>query len=169
MLIEQFRLWYQHECDCNAKIVTMIRSVPETNQTRREFSKVLILFSHLILARKNWIHRLQTSEDLGIWVLENTSLSELELMCAEIQESWTAYLEHQTDETISERFNWSYEDKKLSWIIAEMLAQLNGHSWYHRGQIAQLVDLLGGEVVDTDFVFWTKGLDGWIYMNRANR
>jgi uncharacterized damage-inducible protein DinB len=31
-----------------------------------------------------------------------------------------------------------------------------GHAWYHRGQIAMLVKDLGGETVDTDYIFWNR-------------
>jgi uncharacterized damage-inducible protein DinB len=37
-----------------------------------------------------------------------------------------------------------------------VLTQTFGHAWYHRGQIAQLVALLGGKPVDTDYISWCK-------------
>ncbi|MFL6198680.1 MAG: DinB family protein [Thermoanaerobaculia bacterium] len=40
--------------------------------------------------------------------------------------------------------------------ILYILTQLFGHSWYHRGQIAQLVRALGAEPAVTDFVFWSR-------------
>ena len=64
------------------------------------------------------------------------------------------YLDSLTDETAAETFRWG-SPRIYTWKIDEMLTQLNGHGWYHRGQIVQLVDSLGGEVVDTDFIFWT--------------
>jgi uncharacterized damage-inducible protein DinB len=41
------------------------------------------------------------------------------------------------------------------WQLVDLLTQLFGHAWYHRGQIAMLVKDLGGETVDTDFIFWS--------------
>jgi uncharacterized damage-inducible protein DinB len=38
--------------------------------------------------------------------------------------------------------------------VEVQVIQLFGHASYHRGQIALLVDQLGGEVVDTDYVDW---------------
>ena len=35
--------------------------------------------------------------------------------------------------------------------IGMQIEQLAGHAAYHRGQIALLVDQLGGEVQDTDY------------------
>ena len=36
------------------------------------------------------------------------------------------------------------------------MTQVNGHAWYHRGQIGMLVSRLGGKFVDTDLVLWDK-------------
>ncbi|MGC3966918.1 MAG: hypothetical protein QM775_05970 [Pirellulales bacterium] len=36
------------------------------------------------------------------------------------------------------------------------LTQVFGHAWYHRGQIAQLVAMLGGKAVDTDYILWCR-------------
>jgi uncharacterized damage-inducible protein DinB len=40
--------------------------------------------------------------------------------------------------------------------VEEVLTQLFGHSWYHRGQIAMLVRAAGGEPAVTDFIFWCR-------------
>ena len=40
--------------------------------------------------------------------------------------------------------------------VDDILTQLFGHSWYHRGQIALLVRSIGAEPAVTDFVFWTR-------------
>jgi uncharacterized damage-inducible protein DinB len=40
--------------------------------------------------------------------------------------------------------------------IADVLAQLYGHSWYHRGQIAMLVRTAGGQPAVTDLIYWCR-------------
>ena len=40
--------------------------------------------------------------------------------------------------------------------IEDILAQLYGHSWYHRGQIACWSAPAGGEPAVTDFVYWCR-------------
>jgi len=40
--------------------------------------------------------------------------------------------------------------------VEDILAQLFGHSWYHRGQIALLVRSIGAEPAATDFVYWAR-------------
>ena len=40
--------------------------------------------------------------------------------------------------------------------IEDILTQLFGHSWYHRGQIAMLIRAAGGEPAVTDLIFWCR-------------
>ena len=42
------------------------------------------------------------------------------------------------------------------YLIEDILAQLFGHSWYHRGQIALLVRAAGGEPAVTDLIYWSR-------------
>lgn len=44
----------------------------------------------------------------------------------------------------------------VRYVVEDILTQLFGHSWYHRGQIALLVRACGGQPAETDFVFWTR-------------
>jgi uncharacterized damage-inducible protein DinB len=43
---------------------------------------------------------------------------------------------------------------EFSLPIEVQIVQLIGHASYHRGQVALLVDQLGGETVDTDYADW---------------
>ena len=52
---------------------------------------------------------------------------------------------------------WDAPDgRRYRWDVEGILTQTFGHTWYHRGQIAQLVAGLGGTAVDTDYVLWCK-------------
>ena len=46
-LLERYRLWYEHEKDCNAKMLAMLESVPETNRTDARFQQAVSLADHL--------------------------------------------------------------------------------------------------------------------------
>ena len=50
----------------------------------------------------------------------------------------------------------SEKGDRYRWPLIDLLTQLFGHAWYHRGQIALLVKDLGGEPVDTDYIFWSR-------------
>ena len=72
-------------------------------------------------------------------------------------ESWADYLETLTDEELGRSFE--YQSLDAGWfrgVVEDILTQLFGHSWYHRGQIAMLVKSSGGEPAITDFVYWSR-------------
>ena len=50
----------------------------------------------------------------------------------------------------------SFEGQRDRNTDGDILTQLFGHSWYHRGQIALLIRSIGAEPAITDFVFWTR-------------
>jgi uncharacterized damage-inducible protein DinB len=50
----------------------------------------------------------------------------------------------------------SWDGPRYRNSIEDILTQLFGHSWYHRGQIALLLRSSGSEPAATDFVFWCR-------------
>ena len=56
-------------------------------------------------------------------------------------------------------FDYAFRDAGKRWNILGQLMQLVGHSYYHRGQIALLVDQLGGTTTDTDYFYWMVAQD----------
>ncbi len=48
----------------------------------------------------------------------------------------------------------SVPEANRSDVRFQQAVTLAGHASCHRGQIALLVDQLGGETVDTDYVYW---------------
>jgi uncharacterized damage-inducible protein DinB len=74
-----------------------------------------------------------------------------------MEASWSTYLSQLTDAELARIFEYrSYDGSRFRNSIEDILTQLFGHSWYHRGQIAQLIRRLGAEPAVTDFVFWTR-------------
>jgi len=72
-----------------------------------------------------------------------------------IEDRWTAYLSNLSDENLDVDFDFHISPKVgYRWNIEGQIRQLVGHGFYHRGQIAMLVDQLGGKTVDTDYLFW---------------
>jgi uncharacterized damage-inducible protein DinB len=64
------------------------------------------------------------------------------------------YLDQLEDTDLARVFE--YEGPRFRNTIEEILTQLFGHSWYHRGQIAQLLRSIGAEPAVTDYVFWAR-------------
>ena len=62
-----------------------------------------------------------------------------------------------TDSDLGRVFTYrTTEGEPFQSLIADMLTQLYGHSLYHRGQIAMLVRIVGGQPAMTDFIFWSR-------------
>src|SRR5262245_66408366 len=86
-----------------------------------------------------------------------TPLEELPGLVAATETAWRQYVEGLDEAELAREFEWQMADsRRYRWHVEGVLTQVFGHAWYHRGQIAQLVAALGGQAVDTDYIFWSK-------------
>src|SRR5262249_26385470 len=85
------------------------------------------------------------------------TLDELREGLAAMEHGWDAYLACLTDDGMARAFE--YKSSDAAWlrsVVEDILTQLFGHSWYHRGQIAMLVRASGGEPAVVDLVHWSR-------------
>jgi uncharacterized damage-inducible protein DinB len=88
---------------------------------------------------------------------ENVELAAVAAELAMIQERWADALGSMDDERLGRLFEYkSLDAGRFRNRIEDILTQLFGHSWYHRGQIAMLVRAAGGEPAATDLVYWCR-------------
>ncbi len=154
-LADRFRIWYDYERDCNSKTMQMLESVPESQRNSSSFQKAVDRLAHLIHARLRWLHRLGHWPEMPKPFPENTLLSDLPAMLRKTEDAWVDYLHDLDDEKLKATIEWVLPDGKQYRLNLEaILTQTFGHAWYHRGQIAQLVAVLGGKAVDTDYIFY---------------
>lgn len=159
--MDRLQTWYEHEKDSNDKMIAMIESVPESHRAEARFGRAVDLASHLAACRENWLDRMiAKGEDQGPWWQENTELASLRPRFQNIERRWSEYLTAITEADLARDFEFAGSDgTRYRWSIEGQIIQLVGHAFYHRGQIAMLVDELGGETVDTDFLFWAYQRD----------
>jgi uncharacterized damage-inducible protein DinB len=156
-LADRFRRWYEYERDCNAKSLAMLASVPVERRTAAEFQKAVDRMAHLVVARQRWLHRLGHWPEVKGLFPQGTELTALSALVAEIEAAWVAYLSGLDEEELARTLEWEAMDgRRYRWDVEGVLTQVSGHAWYHRGQIAQLVAMLGGKAVDTDYILWCK-------------
>jgi uncharacterized damage-inducible protein DinB len=156
-LADRFRRWYEYERDCNAKSLAMLESVPAERRDSPEFRKACDCLAHLCAARRRWLHRLGHLPEAPGLFPQGTELAALPALVAETEAPWVAYLEKLDECELARSLEWVAADgKRYRWDVEGVLTQTFGHAWYHRGQIAQLVAVLGGKTVDTDYIFWSK-------------
>ena len=157
-LSDRFRYWFKHECHANSLALQSIDSVPEIGREKPEYQRALQIFSHIVAARKIWLER------FGILPLsskamfpDQVNLDEVTKNWTEVSAFWQNYLETMTDEKLAETFQYKSMDAgHFGNTIEEVLTQLNGHAWYHRGQIAMLVRTAGGQPAITDLIYWCR-------------
>lgn len=156
-LIERFRHWYDYERDCNAKVIAMVESVPEDRRGSDAFTKAVGKASHIIAARHMWMHRLGESDDRPENPFPTMTVVELPGYTARVEALWTAYLARVTEDQVVADIEWVGPDgKRRRAPLANVLTQIFGHAWYHRGQIAMLVKEAGGTPMDTDYIYWDR-------------
>ena len=156
-LIDRYRRWFEYERDSHAKTLASLHAVVPELRARDEFGKAVYLMGHVVAARRMWLFRLGfLKEDTDLFTRE-IGLPDLAGQVAEMERLWQDYLGQLTDSDVARVFEYrSYEGDRFRNSVEDILTQLFGHSWYHRGQIAMLLRAIGAEPAVTDLVFWTR-------------
>jgi uncharacterized damage-inducible protein DinB len=158
--LDRHRQLYDYERHGNAKLLAMIESVPDAQRADARFQQAVNLAAHLAVCRENWLNWMN---DEGLprspWFPTDADLVSLRGRFAAVEERWVAYLASLTDADLERVFTFADSGKEWTWYIEGQILQLSGHANYHRGQIALLVDQLGGTTVDTDYADWAYERD----------
>jgi uncharacterized damage-inducible protein DinB len=155
---DQYRRWFEYEQDVHAKVLQALASVPSERRSGPEYRKAVQLLGHLVAARQVWLFRLGIlAKPPDAFFPENRDLGEVVKDLQAVQAAWTDYLARLTDADLDRPFEYrSLDAGRFRNRLGDVLAQLFGHSWYHRGQIAMLVRAAGGEPAITDFIYWCR-------------
>ena len=157
---EKYRRWFEYEKDSHAKVLASFALTPNQLQSSEAFQKAVDLMAHIISARWLWLYRLGVAKEKPSEIFpKNITVGEMSTRAEQMQAAWSAYLNRLTDRELARAFEYqSHEGPWYRNTIEEILTQLFGHSWYHRGQIASLLRSIGAEPAETDFIFWTREL-----------
>jgi uncharacterized damage-inducible protein DinB len=158
-LLERFRQWFDYEQDAHAKVLASFDTVPPERRDTQEFRKAVSLLGHIVAARRVWLFRLGVIPTAGALFLDdqNPDVTRVASEWAEVRQHWAHYLASIDDAELNRVFEYqSFDAGRFRNRVEEILAQLFGHSWYHRGQIAVLVRAAGGTPAITDLVYWCR-------------
>ena len=156
-LIDRYRRWFDYEKDSHARTIASLHAVPEELRDGEAFRRAVYLMGHIVAARRMWLFRLGITDQNAELFPQDVTLEQVTDQVSEMETLWSAYLMRVDDFDLEQVFEYqSYEGPRFRNTIEEILTQLFGHSWYHRGQIAQLVRSMGMEPAVTDFVFWAR-------------
>jgi uncharacterized damage-inducible protein DinB len=156
-MIERYRRWFEYEQDSHAKTIASLNAVAPEQRETEQFAKALYLMGHLIAARRMWLFRLGFLKQNAELFPGTPDLAALPAQLSEVESYWVDYLNQLTDVELARVFEYrSYEGQMFRDSVEDILTQMFGHSWYHRGQIAMLLRSIGAEPAVTDFVFWAR-------------
>lgn len=155
---DRYRRWFEYEKDAHAKMLASLVGVPPGQHAAPGYRQALTLAAHIVAARRLWLFRLGALDTPPQeFFPQDVELAELRRGFAEMHGLWSKYLEDLDDSDLARTFEYaSLEGPRFRNTVEDVLTQLFGHSWYHRGQIAQLVRGLGAEPAETDLIFWAR-------------
>ena len=127
------------------------------------YQEALDLFAHLMACRRLWLFRAGGVESGPSTMAEifpkGTTRDSLDVLLEAMIADWRPYLAALDHAELGRRFEYSsMEGDRFSNSVEEILTQLFGHAWHHRGQIMSIVRRCGGEPRATDFVLWCRRL-----------
>jgi uncharacterized damage-inducible protein DinB len=156
--VAEYRRWFEYEKDSHRKVMDSFESVPRDQRSSPSFHKALDIMGHIVAARRMWLFRLGvTAERPDQLFPSGTTLDGVADHLKIMEQSWTGDLESLNDEKLEEAFEYqSLDAGRCRSVLGDILTQLFGHSWYHRGQIASLVKAAGGQPAITDFIYWSR-------------
>jgi uncharacterized damage-inducible protein DinB len=156
-IADRYRRWFDYERDSHAKTLASLNAVDPKLRSSPLFQKAVDLMAHLVAARLTWLFRLGvTSEKVELFP-QTASLADLQPEVERMEAAWATYLSEINDAELERVFEYqSYEGSRFRNSVEDIFTQLFGHSWYHRGQIAQLLRMIGAEPAITDLVFWAR-------------
>jgi uncharacterized damage-inducible protein DinB len=156
--IDQYRRWFEYEKDSHRKVMAAFETVPPDQQHFPAYQKALDIMAHIIMARRMWLFRLGITADRPANAFPTgVKLAELASLLKEMERDWDAYLQKATDDQLSQSLEYqSLDAGRFRSSVEDILAQLFGHSWYHRGQIASLVKAAGGHPAISDLIYWSR-------------
>ena len=151
---EFYRHAFEQEIAANHAMLKMLRSVPEEGRSDPRFQRAVNTAAHMASCRQNFLDIFK-GETLVLQEAfeERSSFEMLESRFTAMEEAWKSYLSQVDDATIDGDFVFADNGRWRLSLEAQMF-QLVGHAAYHRGQVVLLVDLLGGETFNTDYIDW---------------
>jgi uncharacterized damage-inducible protein DinB len=157
-MIDRYRRWFAYERDAHAKVFASLETVPPDRRDGPEFRRAVSLAAHIVAARRLWLGRLGVIPPApGGLFPDDADPDRVAAEWREVEGLWADFLARLDDEALGRDFEYqSLDAGRFRNRVEDILAQLFGHSWYHRGQIAMLVRAAGGQPAITDLIYWCR-------------
>jgi uncharacterized damage-inducible protein DinB len=120
-------------------------------------SKALDLLSHILLAEKIWLARLNGEDSSAIPTFQQLSKEVCEETAVQLHRDYLDFIDRLLETDLDRSIVYkNTKDIEFTTPIREILMHVGFHGVYHRGQIALLVRDGGGTAVNTDFITFTR-------------
>ncbi len=147
----------------NKRVLDSIAALDSGQFTRSlggSYPSVQATLTHILWAEWVWLERWQGRSPQELFMPEEfPSVSALKVRWSQIQASQKAFGESLTAEQLQQVLR--YRNRKgevWEYALWRMLYHLCNHSTYHRGQVTNMIRMLGAPPVATDFlVLWDEG------------
>jgi uncharacterized damage-inducible protein DinB len=159
-MADRYRRWFEYEKDAHRRVLQSIHAAADAERAAPSFQKAVDLFAHMMAARLLWLFRFGAATEPPTELFpQRVPVDVLDSLAEEMHTAWTAYFDRLDEAEAARVFEYSSLDgPRYLNSVEDILTQLFGHSWYHRGQIALLLRSCGAEPAPTDFVFWCREL-----------
>ncbi len=157
-MAERYRRWFEYERDAQSKVMTSLHAVPEPLWATPDFQAAVDLMAHMIAARELWLYRFGVLPHPPASIFPaRVTLADVQARLAAMETVWLEYFAPLDGAQIDRHFEYaSLDGQRFRGRVEDILTQLFGHAWYHRGQIASRLRAIGATPATTDFVFWCR-------------
>jgi len=144
----------EYERICHLAVLGSFASVPEEQRETEDHRRALDLYAHLLESRTRWLGRIHGETDRREdWFPQGWTVDEIARETERVYDTWRSYLAELSDPDLERWLPYtSWEGDAFENRVDDIVVQLSGHSFYHRGQIASLIRRCGGQPAATDYV-----------------
>ena len=123
--------------------------------------RVQLLMSHVLVAQKLWLSRIQGKPDLSLHIWKSLPIDELKAMAIANTKNWLAYLSG-ADQAEFDRLMDYQNFQKIDYTnrVSDIIIHTANHATYHRAQFAVLFRQEGVEPPNTDFITFAREFSG---------
>jgi uncharacterized damage-inducible protein DinB len=163
MKLDVARELLTHNTWANTRILDAVAVLEPEQFTRRlggSYPSVQATLTHILWAEWLWLERWQGHSPMEVFAPDEfPSVSAIRARWSQIQASQEAFGGSLTQEQLQQVLRYTNRKGEVwEYALWRMLYHLCNHSTYHRGQVVNLLRLLGAEPKETDFlVFRDEG------------
>src|SRR5207244_6020625 len=101
-ITDRFRRWFEYECDAHAKVLRSFETVPADRRASAEYRKAVMLFGHIVAARRLWLSRMGIiPPSTGSIFPEGQSAADAAAEWETVRQQWANHLANLDDTAIA--------------------------------------------------------------------